>query len=378
METEVSILLSPREPLVNSYHVPNALFFGGKRIARIDPGATTPKYYVSDNLGSTALVTDYLGNTLAESEYYPYGVEQQVLTGDTNDYKFTGKERDSESGNDYFGARYYASTLGRFLSPDWDAKPTAVPYASFGDPQTLNLYSYVENAPLNRVDAIGHEAVATPESPPPLNLAASDNPLYYSWAAYAGTEEYVDAVHGESEYLAQAEAGQASQGTAQAQQQIGQDPTLPTEVQPPPPSLLDGALTATMPKTPLDMALMVGTEGLGELGGAAMRVLELAGEAGKTADYATIAVTETKEGVSIVSSSEARGLRPAVQAALKPGEVAVKGVGHAETTGISAAKQMGLTPTGVAASRGICQGCWNVIKAAGAAALTALKNGVVP
>jgi hypothetical protein len=78
-----------------------------------------------------------------------------------------------------------------------------------------------------------------------------------------------------------------------AQQQIGQDPTLPTEVQPPPPSLLDGALTATMPKTPLDMALMVGTEGLGELGGAALRVLELAGEAGKTADYATIAVTET-------------------------------------------------------------------------------------
>ena len=162
-----------------------------------------------------------------------------------------------------------------------------------------------------------------------------------------------------------------------AQQQSG-DPTLPTEVQPPPPSLVDEAVSALMPKSPLDLALLVGTDGLGELGGAAMRVLELAGEAGKTADYSTIAVTETKEGVSIVSSSEARGLRPAVQAALKPGEVAVKGVGHAETTGISAAKQMGLTPTGVAASRGICQGCWNVIKAAGAAALTALKNGVVP
>jgi hypothetical protein len=41
-----------------------------------------------------------------------------------------------------FGARYYASTMGGFMSPDWAAKATAVPYAVFGDPQTLNLYSY--------------------------------------------------------------------------------------------------------------------------------------------------------------------------------------------------------------------------------------------
>jgi RHS repeat-associated protein len=71
-------------------------------------------------------------------------------------YKFTGKERDVESGLDNFGARYNASSLGRFMTPDWAAKPTTVPYASFGDPQTLNLYSYVENAPLNRIDADGH------------------------------------------------------------------------------------------------------------------------------------------------------------------------------------------------------------------------------
>jgi RHS repeat-associated protein len=37
-------------------------------------------------------------------------------------FRSTGKERDSESGNDYFGARYYASTMGRFMSPDWAAK----------------------------------------------------------------------------------------------------------------------------------------------------------------------------------------------------------------------------------------------------------------
>jgi RHS repeat-associated protein len=58
-------------------------------------------------------------------------------------YKFTGKERDSESGLDYFGARYYASTAGRWLSPDWSAQAQPVPYAKLADPQTLNLYAYV-------------------------------------------------------------------------------------------------------------------------------------------------------------------------------------------------------------------------------------------
>jgi len=45
------------------------------------------------------------------------------------------------------------------MTPDWAARPTAVPYAVFGDPQSLNLYTYVENAPVNRVDADGHYCV---------------------------------------------------------------------------------------------------------------------------------------------------------------------------------------------------------------------------
>jgi RHS repeat-associated protein len=68
----------------------------------------------------------------------------------------TGKERDSESGNDYFGARYYASSMGRFMSPDWSAKEDPVPYAQLADPQSLNLYSYVRNNPMDRVDPDGH------------------------------------------------------------------------------------------------------------------------------------------------------------------------------------------------------------------------------
>jgi RHS repeat-associated protein len=71
------------------------------------------------------------------------------------------KERDNESGNDYFLARYYSSALGRFTTPDWSAKTDPVPYAVFTDPQSLNLYAYVRNNPLTRIDADGHQEPVT-------------------------------------------------------------------------------------------------------------------------------------------------------------------------------------------------------------------------
>lgn len=70
--------------------------------------------------------------------------------------RFTGKERDAESGNDYFPARYYASSMGRWLSPDWSAKADPIPYATMDNPQSLNLYAYMDNRPLNGIDAEGH------------------------------------------------------------------------------------------------------------------------------------------------------------------------------------------------------------------------------
>src|SRR5271170_1956699 len=63
----------------------------------------------------------------------------------------TGKERDTESGLDYFGARYYASTMGRFMGPD----PSGLVFASFANPQSLNLYSYAQNNPLIYTDPTG-------------------------------------------------------------------------------------------------------------------------------------------------------------------------------------------------------------------------------
>jgi RHS repeat-associated protein len=133
------------------------IYFDGKRIARRDADNSV-KYYFSDNLGSASVVTNSQGAMppLAESDYYPYGGEIVITSGDSNHYKFTGKERDSESGLDNFGARYFTSSLGRFMTPDWSERPTAVPYAVFGDPQSLNLYTYVRNDPVSRADADGH------------------------------------------------------------------------------------------------------------------------------------------------------------------------------------------------------------------------------
>jgi len=64
---------------------------------------------------------------------------------------FTGKERDSESGLDNFGARYFGSTMGRFMSPD----PMFISLERLYDPQLLNLYSYVRNNPLSLTDPTG-------------------------------------------------------------------------------------------------------------------------------------------------------------------------------------------------------------------------------
>ena len=72
----------------------------------------------------------------------------------TRNYKFTGKERDSESGLDYFGARYYASTMGRWLSPD---KPFADQHAT--NPQSWNLYEYGRNNPLRNIDPNGFKVL---------------------------------------------------------------------------------------------------------------------------------------------------------------------------------------------------------------------------
>jgi RHS repeat-associated protein len=154
--------------------VTDTVYFGGRPVARLSAGQWTDliygpngmlgevagtenadtSYRLLDNLGTEVGTVNSTGILTNPLDYTPFG---QVFSGSTNDpYLFTGKERDAESGLDYFGARYYGSSMGRFMSPDWAAQAQPVPYSNLEYPQTLNLYAYAGNNPLSRSDPDGH------------------------------------------------------------------------------------------------------------------------------------------------------------------------------------------------------------------------------
>jgi RHS repeat-associated protein len=116
-------------------------------------------YYLHDHLGSTQMELSSTGSVLWQGEYTPYGQEIQngnpippgISAGSDTQYKFTGKERDAESGLDYFPARYYGSNMGRWMAPD----PGWLAAVDLANPQTLNAYSYVTNSPLIYNDPTG-------------------------------------------------------------------------------------------------------------------------------------------------------------------------------------------------------------------------------
>lgn len=54
-----------------------------------------------------------------------------------------------------FRARYYGSSLGRFMMPDWPPTPETIPYGELSNPQSLNRYAYVKNNPLRYTDPDG-------------------------------------------------------------------------------------------------------------------------------------------------------------------------------------------------------------------------------
>jgi RHS repeat-associated protein len=142
-----------------------------------DAPVTGTEYLVEDHLGSTRLSMDSQGQVVRRYDFLPFGEEIVAGVGGRGaDYepsnyvypttpddvlhKFTGKERDAETGLDFFGARYMSSAQGRFTSPDYGgplSAPDPVPWADFENPQTLNLYSYGHNSPMSNVDDDGHD-----------------------------------------------------------------------------------------------------------------------------------------------------------------------------------------------------------------------------
>jgi len=120
------------------------------------PAGSTPIYYVDDLLGTSRVVSSNTGVTCYDADFYPYGGERAYTSTCSQNYKFEGKERDSETGNDDFGARYYSNRFGRWLSSDWSSVPAPVPYANLINPQTLNLYAMVADDPESFADLDGH------------------------------------------------------------------------------------------------------------------------------------------------------------------------------------------------------------------------------
>jgi RHS repeat-associated protein len=195
------------------------VFFGGKRIARRDVSSGNIYYYEEDMLGSSRTVVQ-AGQTSPcyDSDFRPFGSELSITNSCLQEYKFEGKERDTETGNDDFGARYYRSNLGRWLSSDWSSVPAPVPYANLANPQTLNLYAMVSDNPETFADLDGHIEWA------PFRLVES----VIASGGVADILEMMEGMAGPSGYA----TGLTYEGTlnSQAAQQQGQStaPTTPT------------------------------------------------------------------------------------------------------------------------------------------------------
>ena len=135
---------------------------GGITIEPTAVNSNGTQYPTADQLGTARVITNSSGSVVARHDYMPFGEELGAGTGgrttgmgfsnsgDNNRKKFTGYERDNETGLDFAQARYNSSMLGRFTSPD--------PFAGSAttiNPQSFNRYAYVGNNPVNAIDTTG-------------------------------------------------------------------------------------------------------------------------------------------------------------------------------------------------------------------------------
>ena len=131
------------------------IYIGQKRIASINESLfhenKPSNFYLHDHLGSVVIVLSTDGIVEQIKSYRPYGTQR--ITNSKSNFSFTGKEKDKESEFYYFESRYMVSEFGRFLSVD----PLAEQHEKINIslPQTLNIYIYSNNNPINNIDPDG-------------------------------------------------------------------------------------------------------------------------------------------------------------------------------------------------------------------------------
>ncbi len=146
------------------------LWWNGRHLGYVSNPASSPAIVWSGTnwIGSDRLRTDSSGNLIGAFDSLPFGDGLSTYLGTDNDLThFTGKERDvntsdvnNQSGLDYFRARFYSSTMGRFLNPDFSSASVQnepLPFSDLPNPQSLNLYSYALNNPTSLIDSDGHD-----------------------------------------------------------------------------------------------------------------------------------------------------------------------------------------------------------------------------
>ncbi|WP_310555544.1 SpvB/TcaC N-terminal domain-containing protein [Flavobacterium sp.] len=153
-------------------------------------GERLTRYQLSNHLGSAALELDQAAQVISYEEYHPFGTtayqaKSATIKATAKRYRFTGMERDEETGLAYHSARYYLPLLGRWLSSD----PIGI-----GD--GVNLYAYCKGNPVGKSDKSGKQS-----SPPPGLItnnpsigAAWEQAVVRTLGGRYGTASYSDTV----------------------------------------------------------------------------------------------------------------------------------------------------------------------------------------
>lgn len=127
------------------------VYLGAEKLVNINKESTN--FLITDHLDSPTIIINQDNEIVEENDYDDFGNLRFSSSTIDNDYKFTGKELDTETGLQYSVNRYYDSVLARFLSID----PALIsdPTRFLVDVQQLNSYAYAKNNPVKYVDPLG-------------------------------------------------------------------------------------------------------------------------------------------------------------------------------------------------------------------------------